>query len=214
MQSRPGLSATISEGIRDGCQARTPGHGGGYARRVLTRASSPTALQDALHVGGFSSGQGRLGEVWPILKQWLTLPLDGADGRLQLLGLESGLNRNSEGRTDHPLLPAGLAPRPLYNLVVFRSFDTEVGGRLITGQDEHGVEWWFEPDERWTAVAGGADWDRDHSIGYAVLAPGPDALAFLRQVEQTTMFAAALSGQLVLTRAFGLDAEGGELVAS
>lgn len=171
-------------------------------------------MRDALRAGGFSSGQGRLGEVWPILKQWLTLPLDGADGRLQLLGLESGLNRNSEGRTDHPLLPAGLAPRPLYNLVVFRSFDTEVDGRLITGQDEHGVEWWFEPDERWTAVAEDAHWDRDHSIGYTVMARGPDALAFLRQVEQTTMFAAALSGQLVLARAFGLDTDGGELVAS
>lgn len=181
---------------------------------MLTRASSPTALADALRTGGFSSGQGRLGEVWPILKQWLTLPLDGVDGRLQLLGLESGLNRNSEGRTDHPLLPAGLAPRPLYNLVVFRSFDTEVDGRLITGQDEHGVEWWFEPDERWTAVAAGAHWDRDHSIASTVMARGPDALAFLRQVEQTTMFAAALSGQLVLARAFGLDTDGGELVAS
>jgi hypothetical protein len=182
---------------------------------VLTRASSSTTLHDALLAGGFSSGQARLGEVWPIVKQWLTLPLDPADGRLQLVGLESGLNRSSEGRGDHPQLPAGLAPRPLYNLVVLRVFDTEVDGRPATGQHEHGVEWWYEPDERWDAVAAGADWDRDHSLGYEMLARGADAVpGFLRQVEQTPMFAAALSGQTVLSRAFGLDTDGGELIAS
>ena len=178
-------------------------------------ASSPTAPLDALLAGGFSSGQARLGEVWPIVKQWLKLPVDPADGRLQVLGLESGLNRHSEGRGDHPMLPAGLAPRPLYNLVVLRAFDTEVDGQLHTGQDEHGVEWWYEPDERWDAIAAGADWDRDHSIGYDVLARGADAVPdFLRRVEQTPIFAAALSGQTVLSRAFGLDTEGGELIAS
>jgi hypothetical protein len=188
---------------------------GGYARRVLTRASSPTALRDALLAGGFSNGQGRLGEVWPIVKQWLTLPVDPADGRLQVVGLESGLNRHSEGRGDHPLLPAGLAPRPLFNLVVLRAFDTESDGRAVTGQDEHGVEWWYEPDERWEAIAAGAGWNRDHSIGYGVLARGADDVTgFLRQVEQTPIFAAALSGRTVLSRAFGLDTDGGELIAS
>ena len=182
---------------------------------MLTRASSPTTLRDALLAGGFASGQGRLGEVWPIVKQWLKLPVDPADSRLQVLGLESGLNRHSEGRGDHPMLPAGLAPRPLYNLVVLRAFDTEVDGQLHTGQDEHGVEWWYEPDERWDAIAAGADWDRDHSIGYDVLARGAHAVTgFLRQVEQTPMFAAALSGQTVLSRAFGLDTDDGELIAS
>jgi hypothetical protein len=185
---------------------------------VLTRANSPTALRDALLAGGFSNGQGRLGEVWPIVKNWLLLPVDPADARRQVLGLESGLNRHSEGRGDHPLLPAGLAPRPLYNLVVLRAFDaddTGADGRAVTGQDEHGVEWWYEPDERWEAVAAGADWDRDHSIGYDVLARGADAVpGFIRQVEQTPIFAAALSGETVLSRAFGLDTDGGELIAS
>jgi hypothetical protein len=178
-------------------------------------ASSPTALLDALLAGGFSSGQARLGEVWPIVKQWLTLPVDPTDGSHQLVGVESGLNRSSEGRGDHPQLPAGLAPRPLYNLVILRVFDTVVDGRLVTGQAEHGVEWWYEPDERWDAVAAGADWDRDHSIGYEMLALGAGAVPdFLRQVEQTPIFAAALSGQTVLSRAFGLGTDGGELIAS
>ena len=215
MQQRPGLSATISEVRSDLGQGpgihRTPN----YAHRVLTRASSPMALQDALIAGGFSSGQAELGEVWPIVKRWLARPVEPADGRLQVLLLESGRNRSSEGRGDHPLLPAGLAPRPLFNLVVARAFDTEIDGRLHTGQDEHGVEWWYEPDERWEAIAAGADWDRDHSIGHEILAFDADAVAgFLRQVERTPMFAAALSGQTVLSRAFGLDVDGGELIAS
>lgn len=186
-----------------------------YARRVLTRTSSPVALQDALLAGGFSNGQAELGEVWPIVKRWLGRPVEPADGRLQVLLLESGLNRSSEGRGDHPLLPDGLAPRPLFNLVVARAFDTVVDGQQHTGQDEHGVEWWYEPDPRWEAIAAGADWDADHSIGASLLAPGPDAVPdFLRQVEQTPMFAAALSGRAVLTRAFGFDIDGGEIVAT
>ncbi len=186
-----------------------------YARRVQTRTSSPVALQDALIAGGFSSGQAELGEVWPIVKRWLGRPVEPGDGRLQVLLLESGLNRSSEGRGDHPLLPAGLAPRPLFNLVVARAFDTEAHGRLHTGQDEHGVEWWYEPDPRWEAIAARADWNPDHSIGYSILAKGPDAVpGFLRQVEQTPMFAAALAGRAVLTRAFGFDIDGGEIVAT
>jgi hypothetical protein len=182
---------------------------------VLTRATSPAALQDALLAGGFLNGQAEFGEVWPIVKRWLARPVEPADGRLQVLLLESGLNRSAEGRGDHPFLPAGLAPRPLYNLVVARAFDTEVDGQQRTGQDEHGVEWWYEPDARWGAIAAGADWDVDHSIGYSMLAPGPDAVpGFLRRVEQTPMFAAALAGRAVLTRAFGFEIEGGELVAS
>jgi hypothetical protein len=186
-----------------------------YARRVLTRASSPDALKNALLAGGFTSGQAELGEVWPIVKRWLGRPVEPADERLQVLLLESGLNRSAEGRGDHPLLPDGLAPRPLFNLVVARAFDTEVDGELHTGQDEHGVEWWYEPDARWQAIAAGADWDAGHSIGYSMLARGPAAVpGFLRQVEQTPIFAAALSGRAVLTRAFGFDVEGGEIVAS
>lgn len=181
---------------------------------MLTRTSSPLALRDALVTGGFLSGQAELGEVWPIVKRWLTRPVEPADGRQQVLLLESGLNRHSEGRHDHPQLPAGLAPRPLYNLVVLRAFDTEVDGHRHTGQDEHGVEWWYDPDERWEAAAAAPDWDSDHSIGYDVLARGADAAAdFLRQVEQTPMFAAALTGRAVLVRAFGFDSDGGELVA-
>jgi hypothetical protein len=173
------------------------------------------ALRDALVTGGFSSGQAQLGEVWPIVKRWLGRPVEPADERLQVLLLESGLNRSCEGRDDHPLLPAGLAPRPLFNLVVLRAFDTEVDGQQRTGQDEHGVEWWYEPDERWEAIAAGADWDADHSIGWSMLAPGPDAVpGFLNRVEQTPMFAAALVGRAVLTRAFGLDIDGGEIVAT
>jgi hypothetical protein len=77
------------------------------------------------------------------------------------------------------------------------------------------VEWWYEPDARWQAIAAGADWDADHSIGNSMLARGVAAVPdFLRQVEQTPMFAAALSGQTVLSRAFGLDTDGGELIAS
>ena len=215
MQQRAGLSATISEvstDVRRGPPSRPFAN---YARRVLTRVSSPVALHDALITGGFSSGQAQLGEVWPIVKRWLSRPVEPADGRLQVLLLESGLNRSSEGRGDHPQLPAGLAPRPLFNLVVARSFDTEVDGEQHTGQDEHGVEWWYEPDSRWEAVAAGAAWDADHSIGFSMLGPGPDAVpGFLRQVEQTPMFAAALAGRAVLTRAFGFDIDGGEIVAT
>jgi hypothetical protein len=190
---------------------RTPN----YARRVLTRASSPVALHDALLAGGFSSSQTELGEIWPIVKRWLARPVEPADARLQVVLLESGLNRSSEGRGDHPLLPAGLVPRPLFNLVALRAFDTEVDGVRHTGQDEHGVEWWYEPDARWEAIAAGADWDAQHPIGYSMLAQGPDAVpGFLRQVEQTPMFAAALAGRAVLTRAFGFDIDGGELVAT
>ena len=48
-----------------------------------------------------------------------------------------------------------------------------------------------------------------------MLAKGPDAVpGFLRQVEQTPMFAAALAGRAVLTRAFGFDIDGGEIVAT
>ena len=213
MRQRPGLSATISEVSRDVSQ----GHGfhPNYARRVLTRISSPVALRNALVTGGFSSGQAELGEVWPIVKRWLARPVEAADGRLQVLLMESGLNRSSEGRDDHPLLPAGLAPRPLFNLVVLRYFDGEVDGEVVTGQDEHGVEWWYEPDERWDAVASLDDWDRDHPIAYDVMGRGPDAVpAFIRQVEETPMFAAALSGRAVLARAFGFDTDEGELVAT
>jgi hypothetical protein len=99
--------------------------------------------------------------------------------------------------------------------VVARSFDTEVDGAHHTGQDEHGVEWWYEPDARWEAIAAGAAWDADHSIGFSMLGPGLDAVpGFLRQVEQTPMFAAALAGRAVLTRAFGFDIDGGEIVAT
>ena len=49
----------------------------------------------------------------------------------------------------------------------------------------------------------------------ACIARGPDAVPdFLRQVEQTPMFAAALAGRAVLTRAFGFDIDGGEIVAT
>ena len=71
MQQRSGPEATISEVGTDVSQSpgitRTPN----YARRVLTRTSSPVALQDALLAGGFSNGQAELGEVWPIVKRWL-----------------------------------------------------------------------------------------------------------------------------------------------
>ena len=69
MQQRPGLAATISEVGTDVSHGpgstRTPN----YARRVLTRTSSPVVLQDALLAGGFSNGQAELGEVWPIVKR-------------------------------------------------------------------------------------------------------------------------------------------------
>ena len=44
---------------------------------------------------------------------------------------------------------------------------------------------------------------------------GADAVPdFLHQVEQTPMFAAALAGRAVLTRAFGFDIDQGEIVAT
>jgi len=215
MQQRPGLSATISEDRADVGLAAGIARSPNYARRVLTRTSSPVALQDALIAGGFSNGQAELGEVWPIVKRWLARPVEPDDDHLQVLLLESGMNRSSEGRDDHPQLPDGLAPRPLFNLVVARAFDTEVDGQLHTGQDEHGVEWWYEPDARWEAIAASADWDPNHSIGASLLARGSGAVpGFLHQVEQTPMFAAALAGRAVLTRAFGFDIDGGEIVAT
>ena len=215
MQQRPGLAATISEVRTDVGQGHSITRSPNYARRVLTRSSSPQTLRNALIAGGFSNGQAELGEVWPIVKRWLARPVEPADDGLQVLLLESGLNRSSEGRDDHPLLPAGLAPRPLFNLVVARSFDTEIDGQLHTGQDEHGVEWWYEPDVRWEAIAARAEWDPDHSIGASLLARGADAVpGFLHQVEQTPMFAAALAGRAVLTRAFGFDVDEGEILAT
>src|SRR5688500_1394197 len=215
MQQRPGLAATISKVGTDVSQGPGITRPPNYARRVLTRTSSPVALQDALLAGGFSNGQAELGEVWPIVKRWLGRPVEPVDGRLQVLLLESGLNRSAEGRGDHPLLPAGLAPRPLFNLVVARAFDTEVDGQRHTGQDEHGVERWYEPDARWEAIAAGADWDPDHAIGHSTLADRPARVAgFRRQVQQTPLFAAALAGRAVLTRAFGFEIKDGEIVAT
>ncbi len=181
---------------------------------MLTRQTSPGALREALVATGFSNGHGDLSLIWPALKQWLALPVARDDARLQVLGFECGLNRSSDGREDHPELPEGLASRPMFYLSVFRVFDDAVD-REGSGQDEHGVEWWYLPDEEWDAIAARDDWDHDHHIGYHFWGFGHAAMTgFLHQVEETPMYGAALRKSAQLTRAFGLDADGGEIVAS
>lgn len=177
---------------------------------MLTRDTSPGALLQALVATGFSDGHGDLPLIWPALKQWLTLPVADADARLQVLGFESGLNRNSEGRDDHPELPEGLAARPTFNLSVFRAFDDEDE----QFRDEHGVEWWYLPDEDWNAIAERDDWERDHHIGHHFWGFGREATTgFLEQVEETPMFGAAMAKRAHLVQAFGLDDDGGGPVA-
>jgi len=178
---------------------------------MLTRQTSARALRQALVDGGFADGNEQLPALWPALHQWFTLAVDPAEASLHVLEFESGVNRPDAD--DHPSPPDGLPPIALFHLAVFRVICDEVDGQPAYGQDEHGVEWWYRPDEDWAVVTEQDGWRPDHHIGeFGCVYGRAEFEPFLTQIEQNPAFRVAARKRALLARAFGLDGDE-ELIA-